>query len=295
MIKDIIQAPNDALLKVCAPVDLSGADAFLALQTRAGHVISDLIDTRVKHKAVGLAAPQIGHALRLDRLPHPVGPARAGADGKAGNDRRIGGARKGHHVAPLLAGQHLFEPGGRRGHGFALGGQIRIVRPGAADPHIGRRQRLGKAYSPRVMSERSRPWTGYGTLSVWTGVDVKDVAAARAAINQAIAGLRAHKISPDILERARRPLAENYQNELKTNGGWLAVAARAQSRPDAVERQMHARDRALAVTAADVLAAARRYLAPEAAVAVTVLPLKSTPGTPPPGANLSQHGDTTMP
>ena len=148
------------------------------------------------------------------------------------------------------------------------------------------RQRLGKAYSPRVMSERSRTWTGYGTLTVWTGVDVKDVEAARAAINQAVADLRARKISPDILERARRPLAENYQNELKTNGGWLAVAARAQSRPDAVERQMHARDRALAVTAADVLAAARRYLAPEAAVAVTVLPLKSTPGTPAPGAPL---------
>ena len=115
------------------------------------------------------------------------------------------------------------------------------------------RQRLGKAYSPRVMSERSRTWTGYGTLTVWTGVDVKDVEAARAAINQAVADLRARKISPDILERARRPLAENYQNELKTNGGWLAVAARAQSRPDAVERQM---------------------------------PLKSTPGTPAPGAPL---------
>ena len=142
------------------------------------------------------------------------------------------------------------------------------------------RQRLGKAYSPRVNSDRSRTWTGYGTLTVWTGVDVKDVAAAQAAIVQAIADLRAHKVSPDIMERARRPLAETFDNDLKTNAGWLAVAARVQSRPDAIDREEHARDRALAVTATDVLNAARRYLAPEAAVVVSVLPLKSASPAP---------------
>ena len=142
------------------------------------------------------------------------------------------------------------------------------------------RQRLGKAYSPRVNSERSRAWTGYGTLTVWTGVDVKDVDAAHDAILQTIAALRSAKVSADILERARRPLADSFDNELKTNAGWLEVAARAQSRPDAIDRQLHARDRALAVSAADVLAAARRYLAPEAGVVVTVLPLKSLPAAP---------------
>ena len=165
------------------------------------------------------------------------------------------------------------------------------------------RQKLGKAYSPRVNSDRNRTWTGYGTLTVWTGVDVKDVAAARAAVDAAVSALRAKKVSADILERARQPLAEIFDNELKGNGGWLAVASRAQSRPDAVERQLHARSRALAVTAADVQAAARRYLAPESAVVVTVLPLaaaapaKAPPVNPPAPAPaaLSHAGDKTAP
>ena len=140
------------------------------------------------------------------------------------------------------------------------------------------RQRLGKAYSPQVNSERSRTWTGYGTFTIWAGVDIKDVEAARTAIAQAIDTLRRRKVSADILERARRPLAENYDNDLKSNGGWLAAMTRAQSRPDVIDRQVHARDRVLAVSAADVLAAARTYLAPEAGVEVTILPLAGTSG-----------------
>ena len=144
------------------------------------------------------------------------------------------------------------------------------------------RQRLGKAYSPRVNSDRTRTWTGYGTITISTSVDVKDVDAARAAIDQAVAALRTSKVSADILERARRPMAEIYDNELKENSGWLGVASRAQSRSDAVERQIHAQSRVLAVTAADVLATARRYLGRQAAVAVTVLPLAPANGAPPP-------------
>lgn len=78
MIREIIQAPNDALLTKSAPVDLSGADLFLALQERAGGVIADLMDTRIRHKALGLAAPQIGVALRVIVLnPKLVGGFRA--------------------------------------------------------------------------------------------------------------------------------------------------------------------------------------------------------------------------
>jgi zinc protease len=52
----------------------------------------------------------------------------------------------------------------------------------------------------------------------------------------------------------------------------MTLVDRAQTEADRIERQVNVRPRLLAVTAADVQAAARKYLAPDRAVDVTVLP-----------------------
>jgi peptide deformylase len=58
VIKDIIQYPDDRLRAESAPV--STASLELA------HAMDDLLDTfRVTANCIGLAAPQIGHALRI--------------------------------------------------------------------------------------------------------------------------------------------------------------------------------------------------------------------------------------
>ena len=98
------------------------------------------------------------------------------------------------------------------------------------------------------------------------------MATSRAAIAETIADLRAKPVSADILLRAREPLAESFENQFKTNSGWLALVARAQSEPDRIERQTRARVRLLAVSPADVQALALRYLDRAAAVEITVLP-----------------------
>ncbi|MBU6267918.1 MAG: insulinase family protein [Sphingomonadales bacterium] len=134
------------------------------------------------------------------------------------------------------------------------------------------RQKLGKAYAPGASSEPSRTWRHYGTFAVAASVNVSDVEATRTAIAATAAGLRDHPVSSDVFERARAPLAEAFDNQLRTNAGWLAIVARAQTQPDRVERQVHARQRLLALTPADVQAVARRYLVPEREVDVVVLP-----------------------
>ena len=134
------------------------------------------------------------------------------------------------------------------------------------------RQRLGKAYSPSSASEPSRTWKGYGTFAVTASVDVADLAATRAAIAGTVAALRDRPVPDDLLLRARAPLAQLFDNQLKTNAGWLTLAARAQSQPERIDRQVRASERLLAVTAADVQAAARRYLTDDRMVDVTVLP-----------------------
>ncbi|MBW8786039.1 MAG: insulinase family protein, partial [Novosphingobium sp.] len=136
----------------------------------------------------------------------------------------------------------------------------------------GLREKLGKAYSPSASSDLSRFWHGYGTFAITASVESHDVAATRAAILETVRALRETPPSPDVFLRARAPLLESFANALKSNRGWLGLVDRAQSEPEKIERQVHAADRLLTVTPADVQAAARRYLTDAAAVVVDVLP-----------------------
>ena len=80
----------------------------------------------------------------------------------------------------------------------------------------------------------------------------------------------------DMVERARRPLLENLANRFKTNGGWMGFTARAQSEADQRERMLRAPERQQAITAAQLQSLAARYLDPERAVVIEVLPEDAT-------------------
>lgn len=134
------------------------------------------------------------------------------------------------------------------------------------------RERLGKTYGPGAASNTSRTWRGYGTFLVSASVDVKDVPATRSAIAGTIGRLIAEPVSADVLQRARAPLLESFDNMLKTNGGWLVLVDRAQTQPDRIERYMKARARIEAITTKDLQLLARQYLRPNLGVEVLVLP-----------------------
>jgi len=134
------------------------------------------------------------------------------------------------------------------------------------------REKLGKAYSPGASSQLSFTWRGYGTFSITASLAVSEVPAARAAIAEALAGLRAAPIDPDLLLRARAPMLEDFDNALKTNQGWLALTDRAQTEPDRIDRHVKGKERLLALTPAQLQTLARRYLTAEGAVEITVLP-----------------------
>ena len=150
----------------------------------------------------------------------------------------------------------------------------RIVRIELSD---NLRERLGKAYSPGASSAPSPYWRGYGTFAVTASVDAHDVTAVREAIAATIAELRDKPLDPDILQRAREPLLESFGNQLKTNFGWMTLVDRAQTEADRIERQVNVHQRLLTVSAADIQAAARKYLTPDRAVEVTVLPEVAPP------------------
>ncbi|MDF8335140.1 M16 family metallopeptidase [Novosphingobium cyanobacteriorum] len=122
------------------------------------------------------------------------------------------------------------------------------------------REALGKAYSPGAASSLSRVWTGYGTFALQASVDAADVAATREAFRKTVADLVSAPVDADVLERARAPMRERIDATLKTNGGWLALADRAQTKPDRIDRFRTARARLDAFTATELQALARRYL-----------------------------------
>lgn len=134
------------------------------------------------------------------------------------------------------------------------------------------REALGKAYSPGVSASSPRIWRGYGTFSFRASVDVKEVAATRAAIRGLLEELRKAPVSADIVQRARAPMLEGLDAALKTNAGWMGLADRIQSKPDGIDRFANSRAIITALTADDLLALARRYLDPDQGLEVLVLP-----------------------
>jgi zinc protease len=146
------------------------------------------------------------------------------------------------------------------------------------------REELGQAYSPGASSSLSRSYSGYGTFSVTASVDVEQVAATRKAIAATIASLRDAPVSADILQRARAPMLETFDNALKTNGGWLIFVDRAQTEPDRIERQIKARERLLRIAPTRLQAVALQYLTTGGAVEINVLPSGTGEAAPPPAA-----------
>ena len=134
------------------------------------------------------------------------------------------------------------------------------------------REELGQAYSPGASSSTSNIYRGYGTLSVNASVDVGEVDATRTAIATMLEDLLDDLINEDLVERARKPLLERYDNALKNLGGWMSLTAEAQSYPERIDRFLAAPDLLKAITPDDLRATATKYLAPGEAVEVVVLP-----------------------
>lgn len=150
-----------------------------------------------------------------------------------------------------------------------LGLLARVMRIALTDKL---REELGQAYSPSAGAGNSRYFRDYGTFSLSASVDIAQVAATRAAVAELLDELRAAPVDADMIERARRPLLEEYDNALKDLNGWIGLAARAQSEPDRLDRWHAAPDLIRAITPEDLHRAMLKWLNPDGAVEVLVAP-----------------------
>ena len=94
----------------------------------------------------------------------------------------------------------------------------------------------------------------------------------QAAMRALAVDLAARPVDADMLERAARPLLESYDNALKDLGGWLGLAARAQSEPDRLTRWQAAPALIRAITPESLQQTAQTYLGSAEPVEVLVVP-----------------------
>lgn len=136
------------------------------------------------------------------------------------------------------------------------------------------RETLGATYSPVARATVSSLYKGYGYVNAGAEVKPEDVDEAIVAMRTIAADLRAGKVSADEFSRAITPSLELLPQNATSNGYWLSLIAQAQGRPEMLERGKLAAVEASvrAVTIADVIAAAQRYLTDANAQDARVVP-----------------------
>jgi zinc protease len=138
------------------------------------------------------------------------------------------------------------------------------------------RERAGLSYSVSAQSQASTVFPGFGVL-----VAVADLPPAKApalfdAVAHAAEELRAHAPNADELERARNPAIASLTQARQSNQYWISMLGQVQREPRLAEVVRQQLPNLRAVTAADLQAAANRYLLDEKAVRILVQPEGAT-------------------
>lgn len=137
------------------------------------------------------------------------------------------------------------------------------------------RETLGATYSPTAGASLSTVYPGFGYVNAGAEVKPEDVDRVIAALEKIAAQMRAGEITDDEFSRAVTPSLEVLPQSATSNGYWLNLISQAQSRPDILERNtIPAVEASLrAVTKADVVAAANRWLTEAAQQEARVIPV----------------------
>jgi zinc protease len=134
------------------------------------------------------------------------------------------------------------------------------------------RESEGASYSPEAFNGSSLTIPGYGYLAA--SLDLRAEDAAR--VNQEtveIAGRLRQGISPDDLRRALEPRLAQVEQARQSNRWWAyGVLLAMHQFPERLDAARHAKENLQAQTTQSIQALAEKYLAPERALRVLVLP-----------------------
>jgi zinc protease len=136
------------------------------------------------------------------------------------------------------------------------------------------REEMGDAYSPFAVSQPSETYEDYGLFFGLVGIDPERAEDVAEVVLEIAADIHDAGVTEDELERAIRPVITSLRNVVRDNSYWLnSVLASSQEYPQRLEWARHLISDYESITAEEVSALAERYLSPENALRVFVIPV----------------------
>jgi zinc protease len=142
------------------------------------------------------------------------------------------------------------------------------------------REKQGATYSPGILMNAALAYPGYGYIGALIETPPEKLPGFFEAVEAIAADLRDKPITQDELDRAKKPRIEGLLQQRQTNSYWLGVLSQIQADPRRRTPPSTVVEDVRSVTAADVQAAARKYLRPGEGWRLEVL----KEGVPVPGA-----------
>jgi zinc protease len=137
------------------------------------------------------------------------------------------------------------------------------------------REELGAVYSSYAYNRSSLIDPGYGVLQSGAVVDPAQAGLLTDKLKQAGARLAAGKVTAEELERALEPILTSIRDTVRTNGYWLGSVLVGSSRhPQRLEWPLTFLSDFTVITAEEISALAAKYLRPDKAAEVMLLPEK---------------------
>lgn len=139
------------------------------------------------------------------------------------------------------------------------------------------REELGEAYSPGANTSLSSTYKNVGFVTAYSPVKTKDIESVSKAIIKIGNEIATNGATEDELKRAHTPMIGQLKKEKRDNGYWLGIVANAQTKPYVLDRARN-RDKEYAeVTLEQVNALAKKYLTPERAIQMPIIPKQAEP------------------
>jgi zinc protease len=127
-------------------------------------------------------------------------------------------------------------------------------------------------YSPNVGAQASGNFAGYGYVSALIEAPPEKLPGFFADVDRIVASMGTDPITEDELNRARQPRLEALRRSQASNEFWLGELAEAQTDPNRLPALRSVESDLQSITAAEVQAAAAKYLIPSTAYRITVTP-----------------------
>jgi zinc protease len=136
------------------------------------------------------------------------------------------------------------------------------------------RENQGATYSPNVQASSSSIFPHFGFVIATIDTNPEKIDGFFRDTQKIIADIAAKPPTQDEMDRAKKPAIEDLQKSLQSNEYWMGQLAGAQSDPRKLTAIRSAMAGIQQVTAADVRAAAQKYLTPDKAWKLVVNPEK---------------------